>query len=102
MSSSEKQVEQLLLNANQALNFLRNVLDDLIFKRNDFKPNSQKRILLSQEIYKKNKAVIHNIENLIKKKEYPLPHKLVQHLIRNLHKRISVIIEEAIELDKLR
>lgn len=102
MSDSEKQVKQLLLNAKQALNFLRAVLDDLIYRMDEFTTNSKSRILLSQENYKKNKAVLINIEKLLQKSEYSLPERLVHHLINNLHERIPAIIEEAIALDKLR
>ena len=35
MLDSEKQVEQLLLNANQSLNFLRKILDDLIYRKDE-------------------------------------------------------------------
>ena len=102
MLDSEKQVKQLLINANQSLNFLRKVLDDLMYRKDEFNISSQKKILLSQEKYKKNKAVLTNIEKLLQKGEYPLPQKLTHHLAQNLRERISAIIEEAIQLDKLR
>ena len=102
MSSTEKQVKQLLSNAKQALNFLRTVLDDLIYNKEIFKISSQKTILASQERYKKHKAVLTNIENLLYEKQYPLSEKLSKHLANNLRKRIALIIEEAIELDRLR
>src|SRR3989338_4812233 len=102
MSDSEEQVELILVNANQALNFLRKILDDLAYKRDGFILSSQDKILLSQEKYKRNKAVLVNIGKLLKKKEYPLPQKLLHHLARNLRSRISAITEEAITLDKLR
>ena len=102
MLGSEKQVRQLLVNANQSLNFLRKVLDDLIYRKDEFTINSQKIILLSQEKYKKNKVVLTNIEKLIQKSEYFLPNNLAHHLAKNLRERISTVIEEAINLDKLR
>ena len=102
MSDSEKQVRQLLVNAKQALNFLRLILDDLIYRIDEFTTSSKNRILFSQEKYKKNKAVLTNIENLLQKNEYLLPQMLANHLSRNLRERISAMIEEAIQLDKLR
>lgn len=102
MSDSEKQVEQLLTNAKQALNFLRTVLDDLIYRVDEFTESSKSKILFSQEKYKKNKAVLTNIEKLLQKSEYPLPRNLTIHVSRNLRERISAMIEEAITLDRLR
>ena len=102
MLDDEKQVEKLLVNTKQALNFLRTVLDDVIFRINDFTTSSKNKILLSQEKYKKNKAVLTNIEKLLQKSAYPLPQKLANHVSRNLRERISAMIEEAIALDKLR
>ena len=102
MHNTEKQVEQLLTNSNQALSFLRTVLDDLILKKEQFTVDSQRKIFQSQQKYKKNKAALINIENLIKKRKYPLPEQLRIYLSKNLRARISAIIEEAIELDKLR
>ncbi len=102
MHSTEKHVEQLLINANQALNFLRTVLDDLILKKELFTLDSQWKIFQSQQKYKKNEAALINIENIIHNAEYPLPEKLRIHLAKNLRARISAIIDESIELDKLR
>ena len=102
MHNTEKQVEQLFINANQALNFLRVVLDDLILRKELFALDSQKKIFQSQQKYKRNKAALMNIGNIIHSTEYPLPEKLRIHLAKNLRARISAIIDESIELDKLR
>ena len=102
MHNTEQQVEQLLINANQALNFLRAVLDDLIFRNEEFTLDSQRKIFQSQQKYKKNKAALTNIENIVNMTEHLLPEKLRIHLAKNLRARISAIIDESIELDKLR
>ena len=102
MHSIEKQVDQLLINANQALNFLSAVLDDLILKKEQLTYVSQKKLIESLQKYRKNKAALTNIKNLINKAQYPLSEKLRSHISRNLRARISAIIEEAIELDKVR
>ena len=102
MHNTEKQVEQLLINANQALNFLRAVLDDLIFRKERLTLDAQRKIFQSQQKYKKNKAALTNIESIVNKAEYLLPEKLRIHLAKNLRARISAIIDESIELDKLR
>ncbi len=102
MHDKEKQVEQLLVNANQSLNFLRTVLDDLLTKKEDLKFEIRQRIFISQKNYKVHKAVLTNTQNLLSKKKISFPDKLLIHLANNLRKRITIIIEEAIELDRLR
>ena len=101
-NSEEKQVKQLLINANQALNFLRIVIDDLLLIKDELSNNSLIRLVEAQEKYKKHKAVLINIEKLIGKQEYPISLRLSKFLANNLRKRISIIIEKAIELDKER
>ena len=101
-NSEEKQVEQLLINANQALNFLRTVIDDLLLTKDKLLHNSLIRLIEAQEKYKKHKAVLVNIEKLLGKQQYPVPSRLSKSLAENLRKRISIIIEKAIELDKER
>ncbi|OGI20246.1 MAG: hypothetical protein A3B68_05330 [Candidatus Melainabacteria bacterium RIFCSPHIGHO2_02_FULL_34_12] len=102
MHSTEKQVKELLLNASQSLNFLRVVIDDLLLKRDTLAINSLTRLTAAQENYKKHKAVLINIEKLISEKQYPLPERLANAITKSLRKRISLIIEESIELDKER
>lgn len=100
MHSNAEQVKQLLVNANQTLNFLRIVIDDLIFKRGRLLPDTFSRLKEAQEKYKKHKAVLINVEKLLGEQQYPLPEKLSKFLAESLRKRISLIIEAAIELDK--
>ena len=101
-NSEEKQVEQLLVNANQALNFLRTVIDDLLLTRHELSHNSLIRLIEAQEKYKKHKAVLVNIEKLLGEQQYSISSKLNKFLANSLRKRISIIIEKAIELDKER
>ena len=101
-NSEEKQVEQLLINANQALNFLRTVIDDLLLTKDKLSHNSLIRLIETQEKYKKHKAVLVNIENLLGEQQYSISSRLNKSLAENLRKRISIIIEKAIELDKER
>ncbi len=102
MHNKEKQVEQLLVNAKQSLDFLRTVLDDLFLKRDGLKPNVLNRLLISQQNYKRHKAVLANIETLLSKRKFQLPEILSKSLANSLRKRITTIIEEAVELDRLR
>ena len=98
----EKQVDDLLVNANQSLNFLRTVIDDLILIKESRSLDTQRKLFTAQKNYKTHKAVLINIENLISKRRYPLPENLFNALVNNLRIRIPRIIEEAIELDRLR
>ena len=102
MHSKEKQVEQLLVNAKQALNFLRIVIDDLLLQREKLKPEVFNKVIAYQQMYKKHKAVLTNIEKLISKSKLPIPERFLNSLANNLRNRISVIIEDSIELDRLR
>ena len=102
MHNKEEQVSQLLTKANQSLNFLRIVLDDLILNRDKYPPEVQQRIFNTQRNYKTHKAVLTNIENLLIGRISPLSDKLSNHLAINLRTRISKIINDAIDLDRLR
>jgi len=101
-NSEEKQVEQLLINENQALNFLRTVLDDLLLRKDELSHNSLTRLIEAQEKYKKHKAVLVNVGKLLGEQQYFISSRLSKSLANNLRKRISIIIEKAIELDKER
>ena len=81
----EEQVSKLLINAEQALNFLRETLDELLLKR---------------EAY--NKEVLTNIKNLVGNQEFYLPKELAVYLEIKLKKKISIILEESIEMGKIR
>ncbi len=102
MNNKEKQVEQLLSKAKQALNFFRIVLDDLFIRKDSLDPQSLNRLHLFQQNYKKHKAVLINIENLLPQREMPLPENFAKSLANHLRKRISLIVEDSIELDRLR
>ena len=102
MNSKEKQVEELLATVKQALNFFRTVLDDLFMRKDSLDPQSLNRLHLFQQNYKKHKAVLINIENLLFKRELPLPVSFVNSLANHLRKRIALIVEDSIELDRLR
>jgi len=102
MHSRKEQVDQLLINAEQALNFLRTVLDDLILKQEVYNPKIQEEIIVAQIAYKKHKAVLMNIRNLLEKRQFDLPQALSAGLSNSLRIRIKSIIERAIELDRLR
>ena len=102
MLNEEKQVEQLLTNARQSLDFLRTVIDDLLFEQEKLKPDILKRVFEAQRGYKNHKSVLLNIENLLLNKKTLLSEKLSIYLAKNLRRRISVIIEDSIELDRLR
>lgn len=101
-SKEEKQVDQLLINANQSLNFLRTVLDDLLFIKDKLTKGRQKRVYDAQRNYRVHKAVLTNIENLLSKRRSPLSEKSSNLLANSLRVRISRIIEEAIESDRFR
>lgn len=102
MHNNEEQVRRFLSNANQCLNFLRTVIDDLLLKREALSNNSLNRVLEAQIRYKKHKAVLTNIENLLSKKNYPIPDFFCTSLLKSLTKRVALIIELSIELDKER
>ena len=102
MHSKNEQVSQLLTNANQCLNFLRIVLDDLIVSKDKYAPEIQSRIYTVQKNYKTHKAVLTNIENLLIDRKYSLTEKLLKRLAISLRVRISRIIDDAINLDRLR
>ena len=102
MHNKEEQVSQLITNANQGLNFLRIVLDDLIIRRNEFAPEIQSRIFAVQKNYKIHKAVLTNIENFLLDRKLPLPVNLLDNLAINLRTRIGKIINDTIDLDRLR
>ena len=102
MSNKEKQVEQLLSKAKQALDFLRIVLDDFFTRKDNLDSQSLNRLHLFQQNYKKHKAVLINIENLLSQREMPLPINFANSLANHLRKRISLIVEDSIELDRLR
>ena len=102
MNNKEKLVEHLLASANQSLNFLRSVIDDLILIKESRSLDMQRKVFIAQKSYKTHKAILINIENLISKRKYSLPENLSNALADNLSIRISRIIEESIELDKLR
>lgn len=102
MHNKEEQVSQLITKANQALDFLRIVLDDLILNRDKYLPEVQQRIFIVQRNYKIHKAILTNIENLLIDRASSLSDKLSNHLAINLRTRISKIINDAIDLDRLR
>ena len=102
MHNNEEQVRRCLSNANQCLNFLRTVIDDLLLKRDMLNNNSLNKVLEAQIRYKKHKAVLTNIEDLLSKKNYPLSEFFCASLSKSLTKRIALIIELSIELDKER
>ena len=102
MHNKDEQVSQLITKANQSLNFLRIVLDDLILDRDKYPPEVQQRIFTIQRNYKTHKAVLTNVENLLIDRILPLSDKLANHLAINLRTRISKIINDAIDLDRLR
>ena len=102
MNNKEKQVEQLLARAKQALDFFRTVLDDLYMRKDKLDSRSLNRLYLFQQNYKKHKSVLINIENLLSKREMSLPHSFAHSLTNHLRKRISLIVEDSIELDRLR
>lgn len=102
MHSKEEQVEQLLTNARQSLNFLRTVIDDLLLRRDELKHTILEKVLKVQNKYKKHKSVLLNIGSLLLDRRLPLPKNLSDYLAKNLRKRISNIIEDSIELDRLR
>ena len=102
MHSAEKQVRDLLLNANQSLNYLRNIIDDLLSKKDKLTFKSLTKLHSAQEKYKKHKAVLVNIEKLLGEKQYPIPEILAYLVCKSISKRISLIIEESIELDNER
>ena len=101
-NKEEKQVDQLLTNANQSLNFLRTVLDDLFLAKNKLSKAGLQRVYEAQKNYRIHKAVLTNTESLLYRKKLPLSERLSTFLVNNLRVRISKIIEEAIELDRLR
>lgn len=102
MHNNEEQVRKCLSNANQCLNFLRTVIDDLLLKRDTLNKNSLDKVLEAQIRYKKHKAVLTNIEELLSKKSYPLSSYFCASLLKNLTKKIALIIELSIELEKER
>ena len=102
MNSKEKQVEELLATAKQALNFFRTVLDDLFMRKDSLDLQSLNRLHLFQQNYKKHKAVLTNIDNLLPKRRLILPENFANSLTNHLRKRIALIIEDSIELDRLR
>ena len=102
MNSKEKQVEELLATAKQALNFFRAVLDDLFMRKYSLDLQSLNRLHLFQQNYKKHKAVLTNIDNLLSKRELTLPENFGNSLTNHLRKRIALIVEDSIELDRLR
>lgn len=101
MQDSEKQVKEFLSSAKQSLNFLRIVLDDILYKIDSFTPDSQALIREAQESFKKHRAVLINIENLLKSPN-PISEEFCNSLAKNLRRRISKIKQESIDLDKLR
>ena len=102
MNRKEKQVDELLASAKQALDFFRTVLDDLYMRKDELDSRSLNRLYLFQQNYIKHKSVSINIENLLSKREIPLPHIFANSLANHLRKRIALIIEDSIELDKIR
>lgn len=102
MHSKEKQVEQLLVNANQSLNFLRIILDDLIVKSESLSKDAQQQLFIARRNYRMHKAVLINTNDLLSGRKLPLPERLATWLANSLRKRIANIIEEAIEMDRLR
>ena len=102
MNSKEKQVEELLATAKQALDFFRTVLDDLYMRKDKLDSKSLNRLYLFQQNYKKHKAVLTNIDNLFPERGLTLPENFASSLTNHLRKRISLIVEDSIELDRLR
>lgn len=102
MHSDEKQVRQLLVNAEQSLEFLRTIIDDLLLQIQILSQRSKDKLIIAQRNYKKHKAVLLNIRHLLSNQYYPIPKRLCFFISNSLRRRLSLILEEAIELDKNR
>ncbi len=102
MYNKEKQVRQLLSSTEQSLDFLRIIIDDLLLEVETLSENSKEKLFTAQRNYKIHKAILINIRQLISHQSYPLSKNLTFFIANNLRKRLSLISEEAIELDKER
>ena len=98
----EEQVSKLLINADQALNFLRETLDELLLKREAYNVEVQQKIFITQKNFKKHKAVLTNMKSLVGNQEFHLPKELAVYLAIKLKKKISIILEEIVEMGRIR
>lgn len=100
MQEKEKQVRQLLLQANKTWNYFSSSLERLLFKQTSTYKDKE-FILFCKKRLKEIKAFLVNIENLIGPAETILP-KLLE---KNIYKRLEIIIDQmlkmAIELDDI-